>query len=120
MQLVRRFFDAAIEVDPAAVEADEGPRFPICTPGPLAELFRAAGLRDVEVRAIEVATPFADFDDYWTPFLAGVGVAPAYLMTLEPDHRAAIRDQVRAAMPFEPDGSIQLTARAWAARGVAR
>lgn len=117
MQLIRRFFDAAIELDPAAVEKDEGARFAICQPGPLAELFRASGLRDVEVKAIEVATPFADFDDYWTPFLAGVGVAPAYLMTLEPERRAAIRERIRAAMPFEPDGSIQLTARAWAVHG---
>jgi hypothetical protein len=117
MQLIRRFFDAAIELDPAAVEADEGPRFPICTPGPLAELFRTAGLARVEVRAIEVATHFSDFDDYWMPFLAGVGVAPAYLMSLEPDRRAAIRERVRATMPFESDGSIHLTARAWAVRG---
>ncbi|MBA2382146.1 MAG: methyltransferase domain-containing protein, partial [Chloroflexi bacterium] len=82
MQLIRRFFDAAIEIDPAAIEKDEGARFPICAPGPLAELFRAAGLGDIEVRAIEVPTHFADFDDYWMPFLAGVGVAPAYLMSL--------------------------------------
>ena len=85
--------------------------------GGLTDTFRAAGLRDVEARAIEVATQFDDFDEYWTPFLAGVGVAPAYAISLEPDQRAAIRGRLRATLPFEADGSIHLTAWAWAARG---
>jgi hypothetical protein len=117
MDLIRRFFDVAIELDPAAIEADEGPRFPICRPGPLGEALVAAGLSAVEVRAIDIPTVFRDFDDYWTPFLSGVGVAPAYAMRLEETHRDALRDRLRATLPTKPDGSIHLLARAWAARG---
>ena len=71
MRMMRHFWDAAVELDPEAVELDEGRRFPLCAPEPLADLFRGAGLTDVEVRAIEVPTVFRDFDDYWPPFLGG-------------------------------------------------
>src|SRR5262249_20588449 len=33
MELMRAFWDAAIAEDPAAADADEGRRFPICQPG---------------------------------------------------------------------------------------
>jgi len=32
-----------------------------------------AGLSDVMVQAVEVATVFADFDDYWSPIVGGQG-----------------------------------------------
>jgi SAM-dependent methyltransferase len=117
MQLMRRFWDAAIALDPAALEKDEGRRFPVCRPEPLVALFEAAGLADVEHRAIDVPTVFRDFDDYWRPFLGGQGPAPAYCMALPEDRRDALREQLRATLPTAPDGSIPLTARAWAVKG---
>lgn len=117
MQLIRYFFDAATALDPAAAEVDEGSRFPICQPGPLAELFRAAGLGQVATRPIDVPTVFRDFDDYWQPFLGGQGPAPGYLLSLSGERRAALRERLRATLPTAPDGSIPLVARAWAARG---
>ncbi|MEA2526243.1 MAG: hypothetical protein QOF73_3470, partial [Thermomicrobiales bacterium] len=44
--------------------------------------------------------------------------APGYAMSLDEDHRVALREKIRAALPIEPDGSIHLIARAWAVRGV--
>jgi SAM-dependent methyltransferase len=117
MQLIRYFFDAAGALDPDAAAHDEGQRFPICRPEPLKALFGGAGLRDVTVRAIDVPTVFRDFDDYWTPFLAGRFPAPAYAMSLAEEARRALRDRIRAALPTAPDGSIPLIARAWAVRG---
>ena len=119
MQMMRRFWDAAAALDPAAQEQDEGRRFPLCRPGPLRALFEEAGLRSVEVAAIEVPTVFRDFDDYWTPFLSGQAPAPGYCMSLNEDRRAALRERLRTSLPAEPDGRIRLTARAWAARGIA-
>ena len=118
MQLMRHFWDAAAALDPAARDLDEGRRFPICRPEPLTDLFREAGLRSVEVRAIDVPTTFRDFDDYWTPFLGGQGPAPTYAMSLSDDRRTALRERIRAGLPVARDGSIHLTARAWAVRGV--
>ncbi len=72
------------------------------------------------VDAIDVPTVFADFDDYWQPFLGGQGPAPTYAMSLPADHRGALRDRLRAHVPAGPDGVIALTARAWAVRGGGR
>lgn len=117
MQFMRYFWDAAAAVDPRARELDEGPRFPICHPDALERRFSEAGLRDVTTRAIDIATSFRDFDDYWAPFLGGQGAAPSYLMSLDEQRRIAIRERLRATAPTAADGSISLVARAWAARG---
>jgi SAM-dependent methyltransferase len=117
MRMIRAFWDAAIALDPAAAEADEGVRFPLCRPEPLRSLFEVAGLVDVAVEPLDIATRFVDFDDLWRPFLGGQGPAPGYCAALSPDHRLALRDRLRAMLPHRPDGSIHLTARAWAVRG---
>jgi SAM-dependent methyltransferase len=117
MQLIRRFWDAAAELDPAARELDEDVRFLICRPDPLRALFTGAGLVDVQVEAIDVPTRFQDFDDYWAPFLGGQGPAPGYAMSLDEERRTTLRERLRARLPTEPDGSIELIARAWAVRG---
>jgi SAM-dependent methyltransferase len=116
MELMRLFWDAAIELDPHAASLDEGVRFSLCSPDPLTELFTNAGLVGVEVIAIDVPTPFANFEDYWQPFLGGQGPAPAYAMSLDESGRARLRERVRGRMPMQADGSISLVARAWAAR----
>jgi len=118
MQFIRHFFDTAVALDPKAAEHDEGPRFPICHPDAQRQLFGSSGLQDVEVRPIEVPTVFRDFDDYWSPFLGGVGPAPAYTVSLDEEHRSTLREQIRAGLPVHADGSIHLSARAWAARGI--
>jgi len=117
MELMRYFWDAAAALDPAARDLDEGRRFPVCRPGPLAELARAAGLVEVETRPLNIPTTFLDFDDYWTPFLGGQGPAPAYCMSLGEERRVALRERIRAALPIRPDGSLALIARAWAVKG---
>jgi SAM-dependent methyltransferase len=117
MELMRYFWDAAVALDPAAFDLDEGRRFPLCQPDRLAELFKNAGARDVQVRAIDVPTRFQNFDDYWTPFLGGQGPAPGYAMSLSEERRAALRERVRSKLPVATDGSIDLIARAWAVRG---
>ncbi len=119
MQLIRRFWDAAGALDPAARELDEARRFPNCRPEPLRALFEGAGLRDVATKAIDVPTVFADFDDYWSPFLSGQGPAPGYCMKLPEDARCALRERLRASLPAAGDGTIALMARAWAVRGLA-
>jgi SAM-dependent methyltransferase len=117
MQLIRRFWDAAVARDPAVRELDEGVRFPLCRPGPLRELFTAAGLDAVAVDEIVVPTVFADVDDCWTPFLGGTGPAPAHVVSLNDADRDALRELFRARLPVGEDGTIRLTARAWAVQG---
>jgi ubiquinone/menaquinone biosynthesis C-methylase UbiE len=117
MELMRYFWDAAVELDPKANDLDEGVRFPLCQPENLEKAFRAASLTAVEVAPIEVPTQFRDFDDYWNPFLGGQGPAPSYAMSLDEVSRDRLRDRIRQRLPCDADGSIALTARAWAVRG---
>lgn len=117
MQLLRLFWDAAVALDPGAAKLDEGVQFPICRPDALEHAFAAAGLGDVEVVSIDVPTHFDGFDDYWQPFLGGVGPAPTYAASLPESALASLRDRLDANVPREPDGTIELIARAWAVRG---
>ena len=119
MQPIRIFWDAAAHLDPAAVELDEGRRFTICRPQPLQELFEAAGLQAVRVRAIDVPTRFESFEDYWQPFLGGQGPAPGYVASLDEERRSALRARLEELLSRQSDGSIHLVARAWAVRGLA-
>jgi SAM-dependent methyltransferase len=116
MELMRFFWDAAVELNADATSLDEGVRFPLCHPEALSKLFVGAGLKGIEVKSIDIPTPFANFDDYWQPFLGGQGPAPAYAMSLEETARARLRDRLRERIPTAANGAILLTARAWAIR----
>jgi SAM-dependent methyltransferase len=117
MELMRYFWDAAVALNPAAIALDEGQRFPICAPDPLRQLFQNAGLGEVQVQAIDIATPFHDFDEFWTPFLGGQGPAPSYATSLGDAERGDLRERIRAALPVAENGSIRRMARVWAIRG---
>lgn len=117
MQLMRYFWEAAGDVVPEDRERDEGRTFPFTNPDGLEGLFAEAGFSDIETRAIVVPTVFESFNAYWTPFLGGQGPGPAYLRSLHHDTQTAIRHLVESRLPTNPDGSIELTARAWSARG---
>ena len=117
MQIMRHFFDAALETDAGAKEFDDGVKAPVCRPGPLTRLFEDAGIADIDVQAIDIAAAFENFDDYWTPFLGGTGSAPKYCATLSPEARTRLREKVRDRLPTGPDGEILLAVRAWAVKG---
>jgi SAM-dependent methyltransferase len=119
MQFMRHFWNAATALDPDAAHLDEGNRFPLCSPDPLSDLFRTAGLKDVEVQPIDIWTVFKDFEDYWSPFLGGQGPAPGYAASLTKKRQALLGENIRKALPAALDGSIPLIARAWAVRGAA-
>ena len=118
MQMMRYFWDAAKDLDPRAREQDEGERFAeIASLKGLGGLFDLAGLGDVRSRSIDIPTIFRDFDDYWAPFLGGQGPAPAYCASLDDGKQAELRELLRVRLPTKPDGTIRLTARAWAVQG---
>jgi SAM-dependent methyltransferase len=117
MQFLRRFWDAASELDPVARELDEGSRFPLCRSDALDATFRNAGLRDVRCDPIVMPTVFGSFDDYWQPFLGGTGPAPSYVASLDAERRALLARALEKSLQPGSDGTIALVARAWAVRG---
>jgi SAM-dependent methyltransferase len=118
MQMMRHFWDAAVAVSPSDSKLDQAERFPLCRPQPLTALFEGAGLGSVTVRAIDVPTVFRNFDDYWRPFLGRTGAAPTYLASVSEDVRERIRRVLESRLAPTPGALIELTARAWAVRGV--
>ena len=118
MGFLRSFWEEAVTLDPRAAPLDEGRRFPLCRAPALDALFRAAGFVQVATGALEIATDFANFDDYWTPFLRGTGPAPAYVASLDPASRESLRERLRQRLHAENDERIRLRARAWAVRGL--
>ncbi len=82
-----------------------------------AELFRSADLQEIDTCALDAPTVFADFDDYWSPFLRGQGPAGVYCVSLSEHDRERLRARLEHALPVNADGTISLIARAWAIRG---
>ena len=117
MQLMRYFWDAVADLFPEGAVQHEGTQFPICKPEPLADLFRSAALHEIETCALDAPTVFADFDDYWSPFLRGQGPAGVYCVSLSAQDRERLRARLENALPVNVDGTISLIARAWAVRG---
>jgi SAM-dependent methyltransferase len=83
--------------------------------GHLSELFRAAGLHQVEEGALSVAVEHPSFEEWWEPFTLGVGPAGAYAAGLDGQRQAELREACREMLPPAP---FVLGARAWAARGI--
>jgi SAM-dependent methyltransferase len=119
MQPIRAFWDAATELAPTARALDEAVRFPLCREDRLRQLFER-GLDAVETRSIEIEARFQDFDDYWAPFLTGVGPAPGYCVSLTERERDALRARLHDRLGAGPDGTIVMRARAFGVRGTVR
>ena len=80
--------------------------------------FASAGIAGTEISPIDIRTKFESFEDYWVPFLGGQGPAPGYAMSLPEEERMLLRERLRERLPIAVDGSILLTARAWAIKGM--
>ena len=114
MTMLRAFWDAARSLDQNA--ADEGATMRYADPESLGELWRGAGLRDVEVSPLVAEADYEDFDDLWEPFLAGNGPAGAHAVSLELEAQTALRDEFAKRLG-EPNRPFTLSARAWCAVG---
>jgi SAM-dependent methyltransferase len=116
-RFLREFWNAAASVDGEALTYDQAYRFPLCHPEVLQKAFERACLEQVSAQPLSVTTRFANFDDYWQPFLSGQGSAPNYLESRDELTRNLIRERLRAVLPTDAAGVIELPARAWAVRG---
>ncbi len=114
MEMLRHFWDAALEVDPAAPDEARVLRFG--RSGEIAALFDSAGLADVDETTLRVESSYDSFDELWNGFLGGVGPAGAYCMSLGDD----AQDRLRAALSVglgSPTGEFTLGAVARCAVG---
>jgi SAM-dependent methyltransferase len=106
------FWGAARELDP---DVDDESGLAGAREGHLASLCREAGLEDVDDRALTVTVEHGSFDEWFAPFTLGVGPAGVYWSSLDAPRRARLRELCRERAGDAP----VVTARCWAARGVA-
>ncbi|HMF25959.1 MAG TPA: methyltransferase domain-containing protein [Pseudolabrys sp.] len=117
----RLFWDTAAGIDPKAGEA-RARLFSseLALPEGLPNLFRGAGLNEVQQGSLTIRMKYASFDDYWQPLLGGQGPVGTYVASLGDSLRLNIEDAVRKAYcSGSLDGERSLTATAWAVRGIA-
>ncbi len=103
------FWQAARDVDPGAVDES---RLAGVREGDLATLFAQAGLGPAEVTTLAVGVRYASFEQWWEPLTLRVGPAGAYLASLDPQRRRAVRGRCRSLLPADP---VEISATAWAA-----
>ncbi len=117
MEMLRVFWDEATALDRAIAGRDEKD-MPLCKPGELAALFRDAKLENVSETELVIPMHFSSFDDYWEPFGLGQGPAGAYVATLTPEQKLALRERLRTRLlGGAADRPLEMHARAWAAKG---
>ena len=90
------FWSAVRELDP---EADDESGLAGVREGHLASLFTQAGFGGIQVTTLTVRVHDPSFEQWWEPFTLGVGPAGAYVASLPPDRRSALRDRAGATCP---------------------
>lgn len=107
------FWRAVRRLDPSSAGESN---LPGTAPGQLAALFREAGVLDVVDTEITFEVTHETFEQWWEPFLLGVGPAGRYLLDLDPGSQTRLAELCREDLG---PGPFTLSATAWAARGVA-
>ena len=102
------FYRAAKQVDPRAPIAEEN--MPGTRRGQLGEYAAAAGLRDPVEGTVAVEVEMPSIEEYWDPFLLGVGPGGQYLLQLPPGQQEEVRGACAAHLGDPP---YLITARAW-------
>lgn len=106
------FWQAAREIDP---RVEDESRRAGARQGHLGELFREAGLHDINEGALSVSVEHPTFEQWWEPFELGVGPAGGFTIGLDATRRADLRERCRGLLPAAP---FAITAEAWVARGL--
>jgi SAM-dependent methyltransferase len=114
MEMLRGFWDAALSIDADA--PDEARTLRFGRPGEIAELFASAGIKDIVEATLSVASTYTSFDELWNGFLAGVGPAGSYCVSLTDEGRDRLRASLFARFG-SPTGSFTLGAVARSAVG---
>lgn len=117
MQMLRAFWDVVCELHPHAEARDEA-RMQLSIEGKLATLYRQVGFENVIDAPLGIALRFANFEDYWAPFLLGQGPAGSYVSSLSDRDRSELEQHLKKRLVTDDgDSPFELRARAWAVRG---
>jgi len=117
MQSLRFFWDEVVALDPGMAPKDER-NMKLTREGQLGDLWKKAGLVNVQEKPLVIDQAFKSFDDYWGPFLAGVGPGGAYVTSLTDERRRQLESRMRKRLlGNRDDGAFVLKAQVWCVRG---
>lgn len=114
MEMLRRFWDAALLVAPDA--PDEARLLRFGGAGEIRELLDSAGFLDTSETVLQVSTTYSDYDELWAGFLAGIGPAGSFCVALPEDQRTRLRANLFRGIG-SPAGTFTLSASARCAIG---
>lgn len=114
MELLRHFWDSARAIRPDA--PDEAHPAALGGKGELAGFRTGAGFVAVTEGTLRVEATYAGADEVWRGFLAGVGPAGAWCLSLPDDEREALRREFLGRLPGS--GPVTLAAVARCGTGV--
>jgi len=90
------YWDAARELDP---DVDDESKLAGAREGHLTELLEAACLHEIQETNLAVSIEHPTFEDWWDPFMLGVGPAGGYVARLDPERQAELRERCREKSP---------------------
>ena len=90
------FWRAARELDPGV--GDES-HLAGAREGHLAELFEAAGLREIEETALSASLEHASFEEWWEPYTGASAQRASYVAGLDAERQAELRERCRSPAP---------------------
>jgi SAM-dependent methyltransferase len=114
MQMLRAFWDAANVIDSDA--PDEARTLRFGGEGEIAGFLEAAGFEQIVESKLTVSSTYENFDELWSGFLAGIGPAGAYCLSLPDQQRLAVRTEMFKQLG-SPSGSFTLSGTARCATG---
>jgi ubiquinone/menaquinone biosynthesis C-methylase UbiE len=117
-EFARRFWDAALSIDPRAATYDPGRKSTICSEQNLLEALATAGCTEVETRVFDDSGEFPSREAYWHAFDGRQGSTSQYLSLLTDEQRLHLKDSLLSTM--NPEGPVKLKIRALAVKGLRR
>ena len=117
MEMLRFFWDEVVALEPVMAPKDER-NMKLSREGQLGELWKKAGLVNVQEKPLVIEQAYTSFDDYWGPFLKGAGPGGAYVVSLSDERRRQLETRMRKRLlGNRDDGAFVLKAQAWCVRG---
>jgi SAM-dependent methyltransferase len=117
MEMLRHLWDEAASIDDNALAKHEG-NMPLCRKGELAALWTECGLTAVNETALTIPMKFSSFNDYWAPFLTGIGPSGSYVIELDASTQTELEERLREKLvKGNAEIAFGMKARAWAVRG---
>ena len=115
-EFARRFWDAALSIDPRAGAYDPGRKAAICREANLRDALIAAGCSAVETCFFEDSSEFPSSEAYWQTFEGRQGSTFEYLSLLTEEQRLRLKDALLSTLPSR--GPVKLKVRALAVKGI--